>query len=219
MKKLKFYGIVGNASALIKSYLTDRYQRVCIDDDLTYSYMSSEWGKINHGVPQGSILGPMLFLFYINDLPKVVNDNNEPILFADDTSIVVRNPNLVEFKNNLISAFQQLNAWFNTNLLSLKYNKTQFIQFRTTSNQTQLDISYNNRYIPNDTNTRFLGITIDSSVSWKQHIDNLMVKLSRACYAIRSLRPFISHESQNDLFFLFSYSNVIWYNLLGEYPL
>jgi hypothetical protein len=62
------------------------------------------------------------------------------------------------------TAFQQLNAWFNTNLLSLNYNKTQFIQFRSTNNQTQLDISYNNRYIPNDTNTRYSGITIHSFI-------------------------------------------------------
>jgi hypothetical protein len=96
--------------------------------------MSSELGKINHGVLQGSIFGPVLFLFYVNDLPKVVNDNTEPVLFADDTSIIVSNHNLLEFKN-LISAFQQLNAWFNINL-SLDYNKTQFIQFRTTNNQT-----------------------------------------------------------------------------------
>jgi hypothetical protein len=97
MKKLKFYGTVDNARELIRSYLTDRYQQVLIDDDLTYSYMSSEWGKINHGVPQGSILGPMLFLFYVNDLPKVGN-NTKPVLFADDTNIIVSNPNLVELK-------------------------------------------------------------------------------------------------------------------------
>jgi hypothetical protein len=136
-----------------------------------------------------------------------------------DTSIIVSNPNLVEFKNNLISALQQLNTWFNINLLSLNYNKTQFIQFRTTNNQmTQLDISYNNRYIPNDTNTRFLGITVDSSLSWKQHIDNLMVKFSTACYAIRSWRPFISHESLRMIYFCFhtvmSYGIIFWGNTL-----
>jgi hypothetical protein len=170
-------------------------------------------------VPQESILGPMLFLFYINDIHKVINDNTEPVLFVDDTSIIVSNPNLVKFKN-LISAFQQLNAWFNVNLLSLNYNKTKFIQFRTTNNQTtHLDISYNNRYIPNDTNTRFLGITIDSSLSWKEHIDKLMVKLSRACYAIKSLRPFIFHESLRMIYFSYfhtvmSYGIIFWENTL-----
>jgi hypothetical protein len=103
MKKLKFYGIVGNAHALIKSYLNDRYQRVLIDDNLTKSCTSSEWGKIRHGVPKGSELGPVLFLFYINDLPKAVNHISMPVLFADDTSILVTNPNLVNFKNDLIS--------------------------------------------------------------------------------------------------------------------
>jgi hypothetical protein len=94
-KKLKFYGITGNAYALIKSYLSDRYQRVRIDDKF------SEWGKVTHGVPQGSILGPMLFILYINDFPKVVNYNSEPVLFVDDTSIIVSDPNLLNFKNNL----------------------------------------------------------------------------------------------------------------------
>jgi hypothetical protein len=182
--------------------------------------MSSEWDKINHEVAKGSIHGLTLFLFYIYDLPKVVNDNTEPVLFADDISIIASNPNLVEFKNSLISPFQQLNAWFNINLLSLNYNKTQFIPFVTTNNQTtHLDISYNNRYIPDDTNTQFLGITIDSSLSWKQHIDNLMVKLSRACYAIRSLRPFISHESLRMNYFSYfhtvmSYGKIFWGNTL-----
>jgi hypothetical protein len=86
MKKLEFYGIVGNAHALIKSYLSDRYQHVLIDDNLTHSYTYSAWGKIKHGVPQGSILGPF---FYINDLPKVLNNDSKTVLFADDTSICV----------------------------------------------------------------------------------------------------------------------------------
>jgi hypothetical protein len=177
MKKVKFYGIIGNAYALIKSYLKDSYQRALIDDNLTQSFTSSEWGKTKHGLSQGSVLGPMIFLLYINYLPKVVNNNSKPVLFADDTSIIVSNPNLLDFKSDLISSYDQLNVWFNTNLLSLNYNKTQYIQFGTTNSPIiQLDISHNNKYVVNNINTRFLGIIVDSSFSRKNRTDALMVK-------------------------------------------
>jgi hypothetical protein len=83
----------------------------------------SEWGKVKHGVPQGSVLGPVLSLFYINDLPEVVNNNSKPVLFDDDTSVIAGNPDLVNFKNYLTFSFEHLNAWFNINPLSLNYKK------------------------------------------------------------------------------------------------
>jgi hypothetical protein len=117
-------------------------------------------------------------------LPKAVKNNSTLILFTDDTSIIVSNTNSVNFKNDLIFLFEQLNAWFNTNLLSLNYYKTQYVQFRTANSlPTQVDISYKNKYIVNNTKTRFLDITMDSFFSWKNHIDGRMIKLNKACYA------------------------------------
>jgi hypothetical protein len=81
-------------------------------------------------------------------------------------------------------------------MLSLSYNKMQYLKFRTSNCQTiQLDNSYNNGYIINGINTRFFYIAVESSLSWKHHVDSLMVKLSRTCYAVRALRPFVPNES------------------------
>jgi hypothetical protein len=92
---LEFYGVKGKAKLWFESYLRNRYQRVLItNNDLNRNDFST-WEKTKHGVLQGSILGHLLFLLYINDLPKA--DKTIPILFADDTSILVTSPNLNDF--------------------------------------------------------------------------------------------------------------------------
>jgi hypothetical protein len=114
LSKMEFYGISGKANNLIKSYLQDRFQRVLTDHD-SRKY-ASEWKAVKHGVPQGSILGPLFFLLYVNDLPKIISNITNPILFADDTSIITNY--IQEFKKDIHSIFIQLNAWFKSNFLS-----------------------------------------------------------------------------------------------------
>jgi hypothetical protein len=108
---MKFYGITDIANKLIESYLRNRYQRVVINDGKLNKY-HSEWEQIHHGVPQGSVLGPLFFLLYVNDLPKSVSDKSNPILFADDTSFIITNCNKAEFKHNIYDIFSEINKWF-----------------------------------------------------------------------------------------------------------
>ena len=81
----------------------------------------STWAKIRHGVPHGSVLGPLLFLIYMNDLAKVISNESITVLFVDDTSILVTNPNPVAFVNYINAAFRHINEWFVANLLSFKF--------------------------------------------------------------------------------------------------
>ena len=211
LTKLEFYGISGIATQLMRSYLNDRYQRIVIKDNKT-SRQTSEWELVKHGVPQGSILGPLLFLVYINDLSRTINSVAELILFADDTSILISNISLEEFTSNIKLVMQQTINWFQSNLLSLNYSKTHFLQFLTEKqNEMKIQIMASNSIITNINSTKFLGLTIDCTLSWREHISCLTSKLNKkACYAIRAIKPFMSPSLLRTVYFSYFHSVMLY---------
>jgi hypothetical protein len=219
---MKFYGILGVANKLMESYLRNRYQRVIINAHSNSNGYFSKWDEVEHGVPQGSVLGPLLFLINVSDLSKSVSDKSSPILFADDTSFIIAKRDEAKFKINTNEIFNEINKWFHSNLLMLNYDKTYFLQFLTkTDYEIHMQVSFDDRKITTARSLKFLGLTIDTSLSWKHHISELASRLNKACYAIRSIKPFMFLDVLRSTYFsyvhlIIAYGTIFWGNSHSE---
>jgi hypothetical protein len=121
--------------------------------------------------------------------------------------MILANP--TNFTNGANKIIQDIDKWFTTNLLSLNADKTQYMQLLTkTSSLVDLHVRvlYKNKEIANTCNTKFLGLTLDSTIFWKNHIDTTVPKLSSACFAVRAVKPFLSHESLKMIYFSYFHS-------------
>ena len=105
--------------------MKNRYQRVIIASKSRQYY--SEWGPVRCSVPQGSILGPLFFIFYINDLPKLMVISSNPFLFTDDTSMIITKSDPMEFTNTVNRNIKKISNWFKSNSLSLNIDQTHFL--------------------------------------------------------------------------------------------
>ena len=210
LDKLEFYGVEGKFKTLIESYLTGRYQRVALGN------ITSNWEVIKCGVPQGSILGPFFFLIYINDLPKITNKDNDMVLSVDDTCIIITDSNKLDFNINVKQTFQDINTWFNINLLTSNFNKTQYLEFRTKNYyNVNTQIKYDQKFITNATEIKFLGLIIDDTLSWKQLIEQVVNKMCTACYALRNIKHTVPLGTLRIIYFahihsIISYGTIFW---------
>jgi len=199
---------------LIKSYLQNRYQRVQTKKD-SINYCSN-WELITDGVPQGSILGPLFFLLYTNDLPNAISDLSTPILFADNTSLIISKPNSSQLEKDINTVIQTLSRWFYNNLLFFNFEKTYFLLLLTSNtNVTKLHLTYDNTQISNIEHSKFLGLIINNRLTWQNHIDLMTPKLNTAIYVIRSLKPLLNIETLKKAYFslvhsILSYGIIFW---------
>jgi len=112
----------------------------------------------------------------------------------------------------------EITSWFHSNLLSLSYNKTHFMQFRTKKqNKRKIHILVPNSINSNINSTKFLGLIIDNSLSWKDHITAITSKLNKACYAIRLLKSFLTMNTLRMIYFSYTHSFIIWNYILGQF--
>jgi hypothetical protein len=122
--KLHYYGIRGLCLSWFKSYLENRKQKVCLSSDISDQGTTSNWEAIGSGVPQGSILGPLLFPIHINDLPYGLHQGSKPVIYADDTSVLLTADSDSELKNKMKDVLDYMTGWLAANGLILNMDKT-----------------------------------------------------------------------------------------------
>ena len=210
LSKLEFYGVRGIALEWFRSFLTNRSQFVSV------SGTHSKSKHMPHGVPQGSVLGPLLFLLYVNDLYLALRFSLA-VLFADDTMLFIRDASLKTIAKRANIDLKLLVHWLNANKISLNASKTELLIFKPVRKKTDytLKIRINGHRLRPSKFVKYLGIYIDEHLTWKHHIDFVCNKLKRANGALSKLRHYIGKETLLSIYFsLFhshlSYGAQIW---------
>jgi hypothetical protein len=209
--KLKKFGIHGCLLMWFKSYLLDRYQKVVIKGQ------HSEIGLIKAGVPQGSVLGPLLFLIYINDITDVTTTNIK--LFADDTSLYIEvdNPDAANTASNILNTnLESMQQWANQWLVNFSPRKTKLMTC-SFKKQKYPAIQFNNVTLDDVDHHKHLGLTIASNLSWTVHINSLLSSVSTMADVLKRLKYSLNRQSLETIYFSFirpklEYGSHIWDN-------
>lgn len=197
LTKLNKLGIRGNVLELLESYLTNRRQvtkitKVCPKTKTELSYISKQ-RFIYYGVPQGSVLGPLLFLCYINDIPRTIE--HPMTLFADDCTTIFIGKKLETYENQINNSLSIIIHWLKCNNLKINFEKTHIINFNQRKKSINPIIKYEQNTISKIDNTKFLGLWLDQQMTWKTHIDHVIKKLNQYCYALHNLSKVANHST------------------------
>ena len=216
LDKLNSYGINNNLHAWFESYLHNRSQFVFHNNN------KSETKHITHGVPQGSILGPLLFIIYVNDFSRA-SDLLFSIMFADDTSVFIEGHSFNEVIESLNTELKKVSFWLQSNKLTLNVKKSHYMVFhRSRIKHNQMAIKIQNCTINKTDSIKFLGVIIDNKLNWHEHIIYIKNKISKSIGIIYKVRKYVEKQTIKNMYYTFVfpyfiYCNEIWGNACQAY--
>ena len=196
LDKLDYYGIRGLANDWFRSYLTNRKQFVTINGS------DSDEVTMHIGVPQGSVLGPLLFLIYINDLHFAIKTCTTRH-FAEDTNLLIKNKSLKQLKKYLNLDLRNLCNWLKANKISLNASKTELIVFRHPCKKMNYDlrIKIDGKKLFPSKYVKYLGISMDSHLNWSHHTNIIASKLSCAIGMLSEIRHYVSDSTLRSIYY------------------
>ena len=200
INKLYKYGIRGIPLKLFCSFLNNRQQFVIIKG------IKSNNLNVTTGVPQGSVLGPLLFLLFINDLPTVSGFSCS--LFADDACLGLSDSCPKSLESNVNKELIKISNWMKTNKICINYGKTVFMIVTNKTLNTKFQIQIDNSNIEEVKSAKYLGVIIDNKLNWKNQIDSVTKKLSTGCWAIAKLRPFVNLKTLKTIYYTLIYPHL-----------
>lgn len=210
LTKLKYYGLSDQACELIKSYITDRKQRVKIGQSV------SDWGSTNHGVPQGSILGPLIFNIFINDIFYAMGNTCRLYNYADDNTIMNTGTTLQSLMGKLENSVNIATRWFDMNGMKSNHSKFQAMILNHHPDLSDFSLCINGQTIALKSCVKLLGVLIDYQLTFSNHVDYLCKKTSKQLGAIRRVSRYLDNVCLMKLFHAFvmsnfNYCSVIWH--------
>ena len=187
-----------------------------IDNQIVYS----KYHNIEYGTPQGSCLGPLLFLVFINDIHTSITYSSS-ILFADDTTILHGHRNLRYLKWCVEEDMRGLLDWFRANQLTMNLEKTEFMLFSKDKTTRNIELELGTTILKSCESVKFLGLWIDRDLSWKKHLSTLLIKLKQNTNLLKLGNRFLSQQTKKQVYFAHVYSHicyglVIWGNMLNQ---
>ena len=185
-KKLKLYGFDCKPTEFFKQYMGKRKQRTCVNGH------TSEVAQVTCGTAQGSILGPLIFILYINDIFKSIETEGKIYMYADDTLIVCRSKDIDIVTSNIQDALNKMFTWCTANKLSLNLSKTKHLTVKHVKPDHETDVYVNNKCVSTVNSYEYLGMTLDNKLSMNEYIDNMWKKAKTKVGILAKIRRFIS---------------------------